>query len=147
MSIPLDIFDSEQVPVRQHGPSFGDEMRKRARNAIAKALKEKPNVRKLLWITKPRPLKTYYYSVVGRKANATEYLVTLRNDRDGQWFIECTCPAANPFADENTGVISWQPKPCYHAAAMLVYFTSTVKAVEAKKAKRRKAKAKAEKAS
>jgi hypothetical protein len=135
MAIPLDIFDSEQIPVRQHGPSFGDEMRKRARNAIAKALRERPVVRKLLWIT-DRSLRKYYYSCMSRKPGATEYLVSIRNDRDGQWFIDCTCPAGNPFADENTGVIAWQPKPCYHAAAMLVYFTKTTNALEAKKAKR-----------
>lgn len=136
MALPLEIFfaPDERTAARwRQQPSVAADMHKRAVNAIKKALKEKPVVRKLLWL-RDIPLRRYYYSVHSRsrQKHNSEYMILVRNDRDGQWFIECSCPAGNPYVNEHTAVIEWQPKPCYHAAAMLLQFTKTVPATEAK---------------
>lgn len=145
MAIPVDVFFSVttvwEIQVGADRPTpeerFHPELRKRAQNALAKAMKVKPIVRKLLWLH-DRRLKRYYYSIRGPKKNDNEYLVLLRNDRDFQWFIECSCPAGAPEVNEHTAVISWQPKPCYHAAAMLLQFIKTQPATEAKRVAREK---------
>lgn len=111
-------------------------MREAAHKAVDKAIKEQPTIRKLLFLN--LPIIRRYYSVKSRWPGSREYIVLQLQDRDGRWWIDCSCPAGNPLASENTGVIKWQPRPCYHCAAVLLQNSKTANATEAKQSKRRR---------
>lgn len=106
--IPLDLWHS-------------DEMRKRRENAVAKALKEKPDVR-LSGIGE----REKFYSV-----KDGIYLVRTYCDPDEQYFIECNCQAGSPPIDGQTNLPSREAVPCYHAAAVLVHIADEEKETDA----------------
>lgn len=110
-------------------------MREAAHKAVNKAIKEQPTIRKLLFLN--LPIIRRYYSVKNRWPGSREYIVLLMQDRDGRWWIDCSCPAGNPHASENTGVIAWQPRPCYHMGSVLLNTSKTANALAAKEEKRR----------
>lgn len=94
--------------------NFFDDVKNR--NIIAKAKTEK------LWI---RKLEFRKYRVLNRKKYANKkrtvrhgiYDVTFFEDRDGQRFGHCTCPAGNPQLDKN-GIPLYELRACYHLAAV-----------------------------
>lgn len=94
--IPLELFN-------------GDEMATRRKNAVAKAVKEKPVVAK----TAEGP-NSQFYSV-------NQYVVQIVTDKDEQRFIECGCAAGSPPIDPETNLPSREPQPCYHASAVLIW--------------------------
>lgn len=129
---PTDARNEEKARAEEQrilGPEI-EEMRKRAKRAIAKATKVKPPVRKLLRLS--IPITRHYYAVEGKSA---EYLCLLFRDRDGRWWLDCSCPAGTPPADEVRGIGRWHDQPCYHAGAVLIEFSKTVQALEAKERK------------
>ena len=92
--IPLELFN-------------GAEMATRRKNAVAKAMKEKPVVAKLA----DGPNRQFF--------SVNQYTVELMSDADGQRFIECGCAAGSPPIDPETNLPSREAQPCYHAAAVL----------------------------
>ena len=129
---PTDARNEEKARAEEKrilGPEI-EEMRKRAKRAIAKAAKVKPPVRKLLRLSDP--ITRHYYAVEGKTA---ECICILFRDRDLRWWLDCTCPAGNPPADKERGAIRWHPQPCYHGAAVLIHFSKTVQATQARRHK------------
>lgn len=102
--IPLELWNS-------------DEMRKRRENAVAKALREKPDVR-LAAIGE----REKFYSV-----KDGIYRVHVYADPDNQHFIECNCQAGSPPIDEQTNLPSREAVPCYHAASVLIHIAEQEK--------------------
>lgn len=106
--IPMELWNSE-------------EMKKRRENAVAKALKEKPSVKRLV----DRPLEdgdhVQFYEVKNM------YTVRVYRDPDSQIFIECGCLAGSPPIDEATGLPSREAQCCYHAAATLLFIAEEEK--------------------
>lgn len=100
--IPLDLWNS-------------DEMALRRKNAVAKALKEKPSIHDID-VPASADLMPYRRLVVGEKG----YIVCLYADADEQHFIECDCAAGSPPVDPETRLPSREALPCYHAAAVLL---------------------------
>jgi hypothetical protein len=94
--IPLELFN-------------GPEMSARRKNAVAKAVKEKPVVSKLA----DGPNREFY--------SVNQYTVEIMTDADGQQFIECACAAGSPPIDPDTNLPARDAQPCYHAAAALIH--------------------------
>lgn len=101
--IPLELWHS-------------DEMAKRRQNAVAKALKEKPEV-----VLDAPGFVTNFYRV------GDKYTVQTFKDADEQCFIECNCLAGSPPIDEATGLPSREAVPCYHAASVLIFIAEQEK--------------------
>lgn len=100
--IPLELFN-------------GPEMETRRKNAIAKAEKEKPVVKKVA----DGPLIDFY--------SVNQYTVEILTDADGQRFIECNCPAGSPPIDPETELPAREAMPCYHSAAALLHIEKEAK--------------------
>lgn len=101
------------IPVEEYTKArFGD----RAHNAIRRALTIRPNVI-------PLGEKHGYEQVyrVERRDQLSRYLVTLFTDRDMQKFLHCFCLAGTPMIDADTQLPLYAPRPCFHAAAVLLY--------------------------
>jgi len=86
-------------------------------NAVKKAVAVKPRVESV-----DVGFSHGKFNVDGR------YDVWLEMDADGQIFGECKCRAGTPPVDapspgtgEETEVPKWEPVPCYHLAAVLLY--------------------------
>lgn len=92
------------IPLEQFN---GEDMAARRRNAVAKAVKEKPVVAKLA----DGPNRQFF--------SVNQYTVEIMTDADGQRFIECNCAAGSPPMNEETNLPARDPQPCYHAAATL----------------------------
>lgn len=87
---------------------------KRAANAIGRALSLSPKVTFLAECGLEK-----FYRVEGSEMH--RYLIILFTDQDGQQFIECNCHAGTPMTDLKTGLPAWAARPCYHAAAVLLF--------------------------
>lgn len=94
--IPLELFN-------------GEEMATRRKNAVAKAVKEKPVVAKLA----DGPNRQFF--------SVNQYTVEIMADADKQRFIECGCAAGSPPMDPETNLPAREAQPCYHAAAVLIW--------------------------
>lgn len=97
--IPLDLWQSPDMAPRR-------------KNAVAKAIKERPVVSKLA----DGP-NSQFYSV-------NQYTIEILTDADDQRFIECNCAAGSPPIDPETKLPSREPQPCYHASAVLMEISS-----------------------
>ncbi len=101
--IPIELWQSEAMKTRRE-------------NAVAKALKEKPSVERVV----DRPLDegdhVQFYSVKNGL-----YTVRVYRDPDSQFFIECNCQAGSPPIDDNTNLPSREAVCCYHAASVLIF--------------------------
>lgn len=101
-------------------------------NAVLKALKERPRVRKI-----GRVDRVDYYLVEKTSTLGIRRVVQVWEDKDrdlyldlygiphvaerGEFWIECSCPAGTPREDVTYNNLCWLPKPCYHAGAVLLY--------------------------
>lgn len=88
----------------------------RAYNAIRRALQIAPNVIPL----GERHSGEQVYRVE-RRDQISHYLVTLFTDRDQQKFLHCFCLAGHPMIDSETQLPLYATRPCFHAAAVLLY--------------------------
>lgn len=93
---------------------LSEEMAKRRKNAVAKALREKPEV-----VT--RGVSIAPDDVADELFQVNQYYVKSVMDADQRMYIECSCAAGTPPIDEATGLPSREPAPCYHASAVLLY--------------------------
>lgn len=101
------------IPVEDYiGASYGD----RAHNAIRRALKVDPSV---IPLGEKHGGEQVYR--VERADQLSRYLVTLYTDQDLQKFLHCFCLAGNPMIDAETQLPLYAPRPCFHAAAVLLY--------------------------
>lgn len=88
----------------------------RAYNALRRALQITPNV---IPLGEKHGGEQVYR--VERRDQISHYLVTLYTDRDLQKFLHCFCLAGHPMIDAETQLPLYAPRPCFHAAAVLLY--------------------------
>ena len=93
-------------------------------NAVKKATELRPDVVHLY----DDDRDAFY--LVKRKDNSSKYIVRCFQDADGQVFIECPCKAGVPPVLKETQLPAWDPSPCFHAAATLLFIAETDKAKE-----------------
>ena len=101
------------IPVEDYtNCRYGD----RAYNAIRRAQSIRPDVFPL----GERHNGEQVYRVE-RRDQISRDLVTLFTDRDLQKFLQCFCLAGNPMIDADTQLPLYDCRPCFHAAAVLLY--------------------------
>lgn len=88
----------------------------RAYNAIRRAQKVNPRV---IPLGEVHGYEQVYR--VERRDQISHYLVTLFTDRDLQKFLHCFCLAGHPMIDSETQLPLYATRPCFHAAAVLLY--------------------------
>jgi hypothetical protein len=109
------------------------EWRADTQNAIEKARREKPWIKKVMW--EDGPIKRRVYRVRGRtkKTSGERHEVELWADRDDQRFAICSCRAGTPPVDPATGIFKYEPRTCYHVAAAYFHHQSLMRRLAAKR--------------
>lgn len=110
------------------------ETRADTQKVIAKARREKPWIKKIRW--EDEPIKRRIYRVRGRTKKTTSgqrHEVELWADRDDQRFAICTCPAGTPPIDPVTLIFKYEPRFCYHVAAVYFHHQSLMRRLAKKR--------------
>lgn len=101
------------IPVEDYVKArYGD----RAHNAIKRAQAVRPDV---IPLGEKHGNEQVYR--VERTDQISRYLVTLFTDHDLQKFLHCYCLAGHPMVDAHTLLPLYATRPCFHAAAVLLY--------------------------
>jgi len=85
--------------------------------ALLRAEKAKPDVYFMFSDASTR--KIYY--LVKRTDKISEYVVRIWIDPDGAQFVECECHNGKPPLDAKTKLPAFDPAPCTHAGAVLLF--------------------------
>ena len=113
------------------------ETREDTRRVIAKARQDKPYIKKLTWLDDF--IKQRLYTCRGRtnkKTSGARYVVNLWEDTDGKRYGRCSCPAGTPPKDERTGELKYEPRACYHLAAVYFHHKAVMKRLVTLRARR-----------
>lgn len=96
-------------------------------NAVKKATELRPEVIHLY----DDDRDAFY--LVKRRGGTSKYVVRVWQDADGQLFVECLCKAGFPPRLKETQLPAWEPGPCFHAAATLLFIAEKVSPKEQEK--------------
>ena len=91
--------------------------------AMERARRVKPEVH--FMFSDVKASKVYY--LVKRTDKISDYVVRLWFDPDEQRFVECECYLGKPPIDSQTKLPAFDPAPCTHAAALLLFIAEKEK--------------------